>query len=108
MTECEDVRHAATTTKDAGAAAPLQGLRPRPARRGRSGVFGGSGRVPYIVSMGSPLRAGVRGLGFAGAAPDGLRRAPLRLPLALFLFRVGAAPSLVHGTSRLWRFGLSC
>ena len=35
---------------------------------GRASALGGSGRVPYIVSMGSPLRAGVRGLGFAGAA----------------------------------------
>ena len=28
---------------------------------GRASALGGSGSVPYIVSMGSPLRAGVRG-----------------------------------------------
>ena len=43
------------------------------------------------MSMGSPLRAGVRGLGFAGAAAGRAGWGALGLPLAFFLFLCGSS-----------------
>ena len=78
--------------------------------RGRSGVFGGSGSVPYIVQcVGSPwLRVMASAAACFAAAASGGRRGVLpALPLALVLFRVAAAPKFANGTERRWRFRLS-
>ena len=83
-------------------------------RRGLS-VFGGSGRVPYILGyapvlcLGSPWRraAASAAASFAAAVPDGLRRGPLRLPLALLLSCGGPAPKFANGTECRWRLRLS-